>query len=362
MAYTSRQWLYVKFMMKKIGFTNDEIISVYLRHHEKIYSTWYTTTNKYGVEQRHYDISNCIEMLKDEIELKKNKKNIKLKEITDNRFAATDLSNFVYCPVSYSIGKTFEITNPSGQLYTEIGLKLHEQLRLLNKQVPYYLKEDNYYSDDEVAENELIKKIKQSEIIFAGHTNKQKVFVNREENFVGQPDYIFRDKEGKYFVVEEKFHYLKSKNHVSWEEQPNLYESLTNKFFDNHRIQLISYVKNIKDYPISYGYLIYWYYDMNEVRIASAKYEDMPQIHDIRIKKIVLNQPELEFYDSTKYKINDLLKNKGQIFDKGNLNPNKCAACVVSKYCSHKSGRLNNYSLPHSLSDINLYYAKYPTE
>src|SRR5690606_12343253 len=90
-----------------------------------------------------------------------------------------------------------------------------------------------------------INTIKQSELVYADFkTKKSKYFKGKNGVFVGKPDYIFKDNEGKFFVVEEKYQYQA----YSTGETPN--------FYDNHINQLLSYIYGISRPSIDYGFLV----------------------------------------------------------------------------------------------------------
>jgi hypothetical protein len=357
--FTYRQKLFATHLLKQIGFQNDSIIEKYLLRLEKIYGRWDSYINFHNFTVPFFNVSECIEILLSEINLKKQSQRIKSKSYKDELKSATDLSNFVYCPISYTIVKSFIIEHPTGEEYTEYGTTLHEQLRLVNKITPNDKKETDVHRA-RVFDNEIIKKIRNSELIFTGHSDN-KLFVNEKEKYVGQPDYIFKDDEGKYFVVEEKFHYLKSEYDLSWEKTDKSYDQTINTFFDNHKVQLISYIRNIVEYSIDYGYLIYWYYEVEE----SNDKQKIPKIHDVSIRKVTLTDENLTLYDKAVIGVNNLHQNQNNFhidFDVSKLNINKCVGCVVSKYCIHKSGRYNTFVFPFQSHYLKIYYSEYPEE
>lgn len=361
MAFSYKQKLFAEFMLKRIGLEHADHIEQYLIKLENIYGSWYEYTDRDGYTTLNYSVSNCIQQLIDEIELKKNKNNIAIKEYNSSKLAATDLSSYVFCPVSFSINKSFIIEKPTGEELTSNGITLHEQLRLLKKNIPYNLKENEAH-DSNVFQNEIIKRIRNSEVVFVGHSERKQYFSNDQENFIGEPDYIFKDELGKYFVVEEKYHSLKKKNHRHREISQGQYEKTVNRFFDNHEIQLISYIRNIKEYKIDYGYLIYWYYQTSKLVKENTTYSAFPQIHDVRIKKVELDQTNIDFYNKTIQGINALISASKQDISATNIVTNKCVGCVVNKYCIQKTGRLTTFNFPYKKEDIMLFYAKFPDE
>lgn len=305
MAYSTKQKLFAEFMLRRIGFTQHEQIELYLAQLENVFGEWSELTNKNGYTNLSYSVSNCIQMLIDEIEIKKNIHVIQAKEQKDLNISATELSNYVFCPVSYSIGKSFVINKPTSQEFTKSGTNLHEQLKLIGKKIPYDLSESEAHNWN-VFQDNIIQKIRNSQVAFIGHSEDKQYFINQEAKFIGQPDYIFKDKEGKYFAVEEKFHSLKPEGHNYWIENPNLYQKMTNIFFDNHQIQLISYLRNIREYKLDYGYLIYWYYYTSKLVQGNTTYGAFPQIHDVRTMKIILDDKTEQFYQNTVANIRDL--------------------------------------------------------
>jgi CRISPR/Cas system-associated exonuclease Cas4 (RecB family) len=359
MAYSTKQKLFAEFMLKRIGFTQSELIEQYLTQLENVFGRWSEWTNNNGYTSLTYSVSDCIQMLVDEIEIKKNKQEIQSKELNQVNISATELSNYVYCPVSYSVAKSFVINKPTGQEFTDIGVTLHEQLRLIDKKIPFNLSETEAHQNN-VFQDEIIRRIRSSQIVFIGHTEDKQYFTNEDAQFVGQPDYIFKDKEGKYFIVEEKFHSIKPESHNYWQEHPNQYNSLTNRFYDNHQIQVISYLRNIKEYKLDYGYLIYWYYQTSKLIQGNTTYGEFPQIHDVRTKQIVLNDETEKFYETTVANIRNLQNEKVQSFNAANLHINKCVGCVVNKYCSHKARRLNTFALPYRRDDLKLFFVDFP--
>ena len=134
MSYTKKQQIYAKYMLKQIGMSNEDFIEGYLKHLEVLYAEMIPEQNKTtGWVSWKHTVNNCIERLKEEIQLKKNRHNIKYKKLTD-KIAATDLANYIYCPVSYSISKTFEIeTFGNGINLAALGQNFHEQVRLINR-------------------------------------------------------------------------------------------------------------------------------------------------------------------------------------------------------------------------------------
>jgi CRISPR/Cas system-associated exonuclease Cas4 (RecB family) len=346
MGYSKKQKLFADYLLNKIGITDLADIEIYLTHLEALYGRWESSNkpNAYGVYTRHYTVSACLELLMQEVDLKKKRYTIKYTEPKLST-SATDLASFDFCPVSYVISNSFLIENPSSKESTEIGKQFHEELLLAK----------THWNEEDV-QNYAFKDIsfaifRQSRLVFSGHQEENRVFTNGD--WVGVPDYIFEDKAHNFFAVEEKFH-RKAADPKKYSGSTEIDPVKTTYFFSNHIVQLASYIKNISEYPIVYGYLLYWYYDLHP--------EYGPYIHEVVAKKIILDQQTEELYNKAVNGIEKLRNNKILEFPIAKLNMRKCAGCVVNKYCGHKTKRFENLPFPYQYNFLNLYYADFPDE
>lgn len=362
MAFSKKQNLFLDYLLGKIGFQKEVLIFKYKAKLESIYGKyhkeWRTVTydSGYTKEQYYYRYSNseCIEEVLKEIDIKKSLGSISLLDFNENsKISATDLSSFDFCPASFAINKSFVIEHPTGEDKRVIGVNFHETLRLIDKKIPSEFDESDFVEYD-VRENNTIKKIKDCELIFSGHTKEKIVFENKSKNFIGQPDYIFKDPNGKYFVVEEKFKYLNSyynPDDYQAEEIEKSRQKIKSTFFSNHIVQLASYLDFIKEYDLDYGILIYWFYDFNDNR---------PFVHSVSTK-VIKKREYSQLLEKTLSNINQFRESK-EIDFKNSVNPNKCGACVVNKYCAHKTDELNTLKIPYNRYDLKLKFVAFPEE
>jgi hypothetical protein len=242
MNYLSyKQELFRDYLIKKIGFVEDDFLKNYvsilgiispklklLGKQNKIWSEDekkflpenYDPENTYKkyTEKDHYfipDKFNIIDFLNIEVDLKK-KFDFGLKQVQLNFISATDISNFTYCPISFAISKTFELPKLESAI---LGTSQHEKHTLINYLIPSLRKANTSDKEQTLSfnpflneENQLFfEELNNSSIIFYGREskeNKNKYFKNVSENFVGQPDYIFKNETtNEIFVVEEKFQF-----------------------------------------------------------------------------------------------------------------------------------------------------------
>jgi len=276
------------------------------------------------------------------------KKNISFQIITKKSeyLSATDLANYTFCPVNYSISKSYvQIENSlarQGSYFhdrkfldiKDIKLfedKLSREVDESERKVPEYLTSLNKTFFDDLAT---------SELIYSGHTDEEerKYFINESKRFVGQPDYVFKNKHEQYFVVEEK-------SKVSKEGSRNI-------FADSHRVQLAAYIHYLKEWNIQYGYLVNWHYERD-----SNGYIHLESCYVLKIDR---ERKIEEFLDKLIFKINDFERSKNLSVDINKLNPKKCASCVQMMVCGHKTRRYNEVTLPYGTSYFKLFYAPYP--
>lgn len=338
---TDRQELYFDYLMDRLGFDepakHKEYFDAFIEENghtqmvRELKDGWYSW-------KQEFTLNFCFSRLQKEVDIRKNPFSIKPLPINrDAYISATDIANYNYCPASYSISKSMEIKFPTNSLKTATGTNLHEDLRLVPKDSSVKVREnEDYFVDNRIA------KIKGCELVFAGHSNNNRLFYNQEKNFVGQPDYIFKDPNGQYFVVEEKF------KTINKDKRPD-----KNLFFNNNLVQLQSYIKYIKDYKISYGILIYWFYEYD--------YSDETPYVKTFSMRVIHSKDDMPLLNKTHSSLLEFLDKKETKFNFPS-NVKKCVACVVNKYCAHKTDTLKTVVLPYSRQDLKLKKVDFPAE
>jgi|SRR6185503_2450172 len=348
---TDKQFAFAMYILERLGFSRGEDLDTYITYLEKIANNYkrlgalkfeelkddnprykyYTLRDNYWMP----DNFGLVDLLYAEYSYKRK---YAFEDLANKskHISATDLANYTYCPIGYSISKSFAM--PSN-LLAERGSDLHEQHRLIKKikgnktsfdvsNKNLYINEKNKYFFDE---------IELSEAVFYGHDAGEKgYFINEEINFIGQPDYIFKDKDGRLFVVEEKF------------KQIN-YQSVY--FSNNHKVQLAAYIYYLNQYKIEYGYLVYWIYNF---------YDGESHIEECYVLRVDRNQTVEIFLETTFSEVQKFNINKSKQIDLNTIKPKKCANCVHTIICSHKNKKRDLVSLPYDRSYFQLYPAQYP--
>lgn len=361
---TEKQTIFLKYLLKRLGFDAesdygknfiDQLSKIAFIH--KWIGVIEVDPEKDPEESPYYEYDSINQLLIPkkfdlidyvfwEVKYRKEGRFIKIENNSDF-ISATDLSNFSYCGIGYSISKTYQL--PKNQLAI-IGTQHHEKQRIISKFLQFEGKLEEEFYEDTFEENYLVsslneneklffEELKESTLIFNGHKEEREYFINNELNYAGQPDYIFKSKIHKYFVVEEKF---KRES-----------DDYSNFFFHNHKVQLASYMYFLTEYKIDYGYLVYWTYSrFNPKEIIGCKilkisrssqvqnylFEVYSKVKDFKIKKYFNFSPE-EY-----------------------LKPKKCANCVYILACGHKSKKYKQVTIPYQSSYQKLFYTPYPEE
>lgn len=359
-----KQYKYAINLLDRIGFPDSKLKIEYLKNINVLNINFY--------EHLGYSKPECLDELIEEIEIKKNLNELKLKIFDRKKITATDFASFNFCPAFYSISKSFEIESDKNKIRKFLGAEFHETLRLVDNSIPESYDHNELY-DSDILVDKRINKIKNCELIFSGHTGENTTFFNAEDKFVGQPDYIFKDPNGKCFVVEEKFKFLNInykeienyelgleefyKNNPDLRKQKERIKRNKNSFYTNHILQVESYIQFIKEYPIEYGVLIYWFYDFHGGKNNIPGYGNVAKVHSVNLKVIRKND-NINLLNETKNSIEKLISNNEIEFNQ-KINPKKCAACSTNKYCGHKTNNFSELSFPYSKKHMELKKVKY---
>jgi CRISPR/Cas system-associated exonuclease Cas4 (RecB family) len=340
---------HLKYALGKLGFKNEVITNNFLEGLYKHVYQKYQNKKKTSVNKRGWETYSAYDerdfalftyrIIKGEAIFKKPRflydesvfKIISDYAVTETNLSyvsATDISSFVFCPVSYCIKKSFNEDEPNEEAI--IGTELHEENRLVgyvagskNKfEFTGSVTESKFYNSQN---KDFFDDLRNSNINYVGHNNTtKKYFKSSKGKFVGQPDYVFTNRNGENFIVEEKYRNLKKE---------------LRSLRDNHKAQLASYIIGLDELKANYGYLVYWYYSYED----NKRY--VKKCVAFRIDKSESDQQIIRYA----YKnIVNLNAGHNYSFNNSELDANKCANCIVRKFCGHKTGRLNKVSIPYS--------------
>jgi cold shock CspA family protein len=254
-------------------------------------------------------------LLYKEITLTKTLREDKRKEI----HSATDLAGYSFCPASYVTLRLYEVSYEDNyEIFN--GTEQHEKRRLLSYVDEIRASEGSNVTTRIKSRPELIR-IVDSELISSGHAGKPIIYFSKNRKLCGSPDYIFQDKDGVHFAVEEKFTFGKREGRV---------------LFENHRIQALTYLYGINDYEFSEVYVIYWYMTFEDNKSYVNDFEIFSVGKSENGKKLLLSVFE---------SVESLNKNGTVNFSPNMVNYNKCIRCSAFSHCDFKKGTSEHLSL-----------------
>lgn len=341
--------------IKKLGFRDDRTLENYVNELSNNYAKEVSNqrTSIYNEPSKSADLSIVAKMIFREVEkehdFRANKKvslenqveGANYKTIVDflikpkdySYVTASDIANYIFCPVRYCISKTFtaEETNEAKK-----GTYLHAENRL----VSYMTLDKEFIITTQFVNNNLRDKsnekffdeISSAKILYVGHDeNSKKYFMSKKGKFVGQPDYVFKNSEGENFMVEEKFKPFGNKRSV---------------LQSSHKAQIASYVMGLNEFNANHGYVVYWHYayEREYKREYERKYFVIKRCDVFRVDKSAELQQEIRAVYKSIVSLNDGIIHD---FNPNSLNATKCVRCAVRTFCGHKTGRLKTLSSPY---------------
>ena len=349
---TEKQALYSDFLLRQLGFFDKDKRTEYFNE--------LTDAQVYEYDLRDCT-SNAISELITEVNLRTNRRNILRYKRRSKYISASDIASFAFCPVSFTISNSFRTKQTKKE---EIGTNFHKQKLLGRVTAKPIHGEEKRASPHLLSSNRFYKQILNSNLIFQGHSDyeSKKVFHNKQEQFSGQPDYIFKNRNGIYFIVEEKFRFYKV--HRFWDiSDEGRIEYLNDELqrskeikppnYLSNKLQLYSYFRNNKEHNTKYGYLVYWFYDYKH------KEDTEPAVHTIRIIKMNKSYNMENKYIKVKNAIKQLLQTGQFIYNPHKISYRKCANCSVRNYCHHKTKQNSLIKYPYNPYDLKVFAVKY---
>lgn len=241
-----------------------------------------------------------------------------------------DLTQFVFCPASYSIKKSFRLETDGEDKSNDDETNDQPDSYLL--ELISYLgtittdSRNNFFTD-----NAIIKEIFNSKLFYNGYLN-DKASYNVAYNLAGKPHLIFKNSLGEKILIVEKTTFEDNLPKLAWH---------------NHEVQVWAYTYLFPKFNISKAYIIYW----ERGSISS------PLRYKFKEFEIVVSEKEehklLPILDS----FEKLISKQNIIFDENSINPEKCFKCSCRTICNHKSGLISDLLFPYTTDE---YYKKYP--
>jgi hypothetical protein len=407
MKFSDRQTLFMNYLLERMQFPSSDFREKYLERLSRYCKEYVNLASKpilrdpktgeivYPKDHAFKQYSeqddrliptrfNIIDLLFLECDLK-SKGRYKTLSPSKTSISATDISNFTYCPVGWSIAKTFQLPK---LLSTRVGSSMHEQHKLLNF-VPSRQPDGSVLRPDrdlrsraeevdcDSCTKELFSDLAESVAVFVGtpsDNEDRKWYVGSDNRFIGQPDYIFfNPRKNRHFVVEEKFQKIprppRTDLETAWCEghgyDPDAIERARQRtlFHDNHLNQLRSYIYGIRDHGVLYGYLVYWRYYFEQQVPSDEQSAYKLHIEQMRSREISgTNDSDRNALNNIYSQIKNAMSSGGGPFSPARRSSATCAGCVQSVLCAHKTGRYDAYTFPYDRKCLQTKHVPFPEE
>lgn len=279
-------------------------------------------------------------------EISNRTKNTFTKIFSPNKVTSvSELGDFEFCPVSFAINTTYEVSsNATWEKDEWLGEKKHLIDRFKDFQKNKNIVE--VFKDSAIDVNDIVKndfaEIFNSKLVINNFDGSSKTyFSNLTDTIRGNPDYVFENTNGKRFAVIEKFTKRTS-------------EAITTAF-NNDLIKLYGYIFELTTLNIDFGYLIYWYWQINDIQDNNGNIKKKIRIRTYRIFKVEKTNENKAKLAASIEKVKTFKQTSKFEVDGDRISyPNKCLNCSVVSYCNHKTGKFNTVNLPYDISSITL--------
>jgi len=252
----------------------------------------------------------------------------------------SDLSHYLFCPVSFAINETYIIeANTSWERDEWLGDK-----RLFIERHQIFNKTRNYeysFNDSQIIVNsELTSSFEylfNSAIRVNNATNPQPtIFYNKEKSIIGEEDYIMQDKSGIKYAITEKF--------------SSIYSADSKTPFESDLVKHYAFLEELDKADLSFGFFITWYWELKNIETNNESIKKKIVISSYRLTKIEKTESNSIKLQKTINSVVSFKNNLSMTIDGDKISyANKCFNCSVFSYCNHKTGKFDYIELPYNL-------------
>lgn len=265
-----------------------------------------------------------------------------------NTVLLSELSQYLFCPVSFVINKTYNIPNlkPMDSSSIWLGNKdgfydrylKYQKTRNIavcfeNDALKQYVNQPVVLEDDAIP---IFEELFKGKITINNYFDTSPKTFNSDDNTLkGAPDYVVELTNGKRVLIAEKFSSNKAVG--------------ASKVYNSDIIDIEAYLTKFKNIKIDYAYFINWTWSTYKVPKGDFEQETkISYVNKANIHLINIKTSREALVDSTSEKINILKSGKMLKFNEIGF-PSKCLNCSVYNYCEHKSGTQNTLRFPYSV-------------
>jgi CRISPR/Cas system-associated exonuclease Cas4 (RecB family) len=287
-------------------------------------------------------LARYIKNFQEEFELREKKK-IKKIYNPNKTISVSDLSQYLFCPVSYAINETYEIdANDAWEKDEWLGNRRNfsDRHRLYNQNKDYA----KTFDDSDILISDELKKdfghLFNSKIIVDNVSKSLlQLFTDGQKSIVGAPDYILESNDGNKIVVTEKF----SSIHSADLQTP----------FDSDLVKHFAYLEKFDKMDLDFGYFITWYWELIDIETNTERIKKKIKITSYRIVKVERNNTNSNKLNNALNRVKSLKTTKSMQIDADRISyANKCFSCSVFSYCNHKTGKFDQINLPYVMTEL----------
>lgn len=287
-------------------------------------------------------LARYIKNFQEEFELRERKI---LKKIYNPKkiISVSDLSQYLFCPVSYAINATYEIdANDTWEKDEWLGNRRNfsDRHRIYDQHNDF----QKAFDDSDILINDDFKKdfdyLFSSKIIVDNVSKSSlQLFTDNQKSIVGAPDYILKTGNGSNIVLTEKF----SSIHSADSKTP----------FDSDLIKHFAYLEKFDEMELDFGYFITWYWELISIETETGKIKKKIKIISYKLVKVERNNANSNKLNNVLNRVEMLKTTKTMQIDADRISyANKCFSCSVFSYCNHKTGKFDQINLPYELTKI----------
>jgi hypothetical protein len=255
----------------------------------------------------------------------------------------SDLSHYLFCPVSFAINETYPIkANTSWEKDEWLGEKrlFIDRHKIFNKAQSYV----ETFKDCEIEINQQLKAdfdyLLNSVLRVNNATNPNKtIYSNESGDLKGAPDYVMQDTAKTKFAITEKF--------------SSIYSADSKTPFESDLVKHYAFIDELDKANLDFGYLITWYWQLIDVDTNNGNIKKKISVTSYGLTKIEKSEINSNKLSRVLNQVNKFKANKAMEIDGDRISfTNKCLNCSVVSYCNHKTGNYNSIELPYKL-DLN---------
>lgn len=286
-----------------------------------------------------------LKLINEEIDIRQ-KKNYVSAYNSSKTLLVSDLSHFTFCPASFAINETFEI---SGNTSWEKDEWYKEKKYLIDRHETYKSSGSyrDCFKDTEIREGEKVEadfgEIFKSKIIEVNiNKNNASVYSDSGNTLKGSPDYLFEHPDGHRFIVTEKFSKIDSADYV-------------NAPYKSDLIKHYAYLDKFESLNLSYGIFVTWYWEFIDIGDSNGNPKKKMKISKYRLVKVQSSTSNADYLNRVISEINKFKSLKKFEVEGDRISkPSKCLNCSVMSYCNHKTGSFNTIELPYKISKLQM--------